>query len=156
MTSANRNNIENATASLLETAYEDALELMSRAADYIESARADEFSELPTAAGPAYSVESTRLTTRLMQAMAWLLLHRAIRNGELPREEAEKPENRLGAKTVCLGGPTRGAGLLPHAFQLLLAKSENLYRRIERLDAHLDIAPANPVHDMVSRLSAGD
>jgi regulator of CtrA degradation len=41
---------------------------------------------------------------------------------------------RLGSKEICLGGREEGAELLPKTLQDLLERSDNLYRRIARLD----------------------
>ena len=51
-------------------------------------------------AAPAlvYATESMRLTTRLMQLASWLLLHRAVKEGEMTLAQAskEKAKVRLG------------------------------------------------------------
>jgi len=41
---------------------------------------------------------------------------------------------RLGSKEICLGGREDGTDLLPRTLQDLLERSDNLYRRIARLD----------------------
>ncbi len=41
---------------------------------------------------------------------------------------------RLGSKEICLGGKQDGIELLPGRLQELLQQSDNLYRRIARLD----------------------
>ena len=52
---------------------------------------------LPRMASVLYAAESMRLTTRLMQMASWLLLQRAVNNGEMTREQvmAEKKKVRL-------------------------------------------------------------
>ena len=43
-----------------------------------------------------YAAESMRLTTRLMQVASWLLVQRAVREGEMPPEAACAEAYRLG------------------------------------------------------------
>src|SRR5690606_15808473 len=52
---------------------------------------------LPRVASVLYAAESMRLTTRLMQMASWLLLQRAVNNGEMSRDQvlAEKSKGRL-------------------------------------------------------------
>jgi regulator of CtrA degradation len=52
--------------------------------------------------------------------------------------------DRLGSKEICLGKTNEGVESLPPVLQDLLERSDNLYRRIARLDDVLfgDAAPA--------------
>ena len=50
---------------------------------------------LPRPAALAYSTESMRLTTRLMQVASWLLLQRAVNEGELTSSEAQAERVRV-------------------------------------------------------------
>ncbi len=66
---------------------------------------------------------------------------------------------RLGSKEICLGAPSEhGEDLLPEALRDLLARSDNLYRRIMRLDDVLfgrrrtPVARASGVHAHLDRL----
>src|ERR1700744_3613853 len=75
-----------------------------------------------------------RVTTRLMQAASWLLVQRAVHEGEMEAEQAAGERYRLGSKEICLGGRQDGTDMLPKTLQDLLERSDNLYRRIARLD----------------------
>jgi regulator of CtrA degradation len=74
------------------------------------------------------------VTTRLMQAASWLLVQRAVSEGEMRAEDASSDRYRLGSKEICFGGKTEGTEMLPNMLQDLLERSDNLYRRIARLD----------------------
>ena len=50
---------------------------------------------LPRPAALAYSTESMRLTTRLMQVASWLLLQRAVNEGELTSRQAQAERVRV-------------------------------------------------------------
>ena len=43
----------------------------------------------------AYATESMRLTTRLMQLASWLLLHRAVKEGEMSLAQANKEKAKV-------------------------------------------------------------
>jgi regulator of CtrA degradation len=81
-----------------------------------------------------YAGESMRVTTRLMQAASWLLVQRAVHEGDMPAEDATNERYRLGSKDICLGASNDGVEFLPGKLRDLLHRSDNLYRRIERLD----------------------
>jgi len=75
-----------------------------------------------------------RVTTRLMQAASWLLVQRAVHDGDMEADTASSDRYRLGSKEICLGKSAEGVESLPSVLQDLLEKSDNLYRRIARLD----------------------
>jgi len=79
--------------------------------------------------------EAFRLTTRLMQVVAWLLIQRAVHAGELTAEEvASDAQYRLGAAGVCRDDSQHHHPTTPDELADLLDRSLNLYVRIERLD----------------------
>ena len=51
--------------------------------------------KLERAAALAYATESMRLTTRLMQLASWLLLHRAVKEGEMSLAQASKEKSKV-------------------------------------------------------------
>jgi regulator of CtrA degradation len=75
-----------------------------------------------------------RLTTRLMQIASWLLVQRAVSEGEMTPEEASREKYRLGAKEICRGRRAEVADVLPPKLVELLDRSATLYERVERLD----------------------
>jgi regulator of CtrA degradation len=81
-----------------------------------------------------YAGESMRVTTRLMQAASWLLVQRAVHEGDMRAEDAAGERYRLGSKEICFGSASDGVELLPKTLQDLLLRSDTLYRRIARLD----------------------
>ena len=69
-----------------------------------------------------------------MQAASWLLIQRAVQDGEMTPEDAASDRYRLGAREICMGKREDGVDLLPKKLLDLLERSESLYRRISRLD----------------------
>lgn len=79
--------------------------------------------------------EAFRLSSRLMQAAAWLLVQRAVHNGEIDLQDVRSdPKYRLGARQVCRDDSMHDHSAIPGPLADLLARSLNLYVRIERLD----------------------
>lgn len=78
--------------------------------------------------------ESLRVTTRLTQVMAWLLLQRAIACGEIPAQDACLDRNRLSGHTVCLDSGAMREKRLPAGLCNLLDRSLHLYLRVLRLE----------------------
>ncbi len=115
--------------------YNEALELAEEAYAYIaeidrNNVRAESPVEDLRLRGEAF-----RLTTRLMQVVAWLLTQRAVHAGELSAADvADGVEHRLGAATVCRDDSQHHHPTIPTAMSDLFDRSLNLYMRIERLD----------------------
>jgi regulator of CtrA degradation len=108
--------------------------LVEETAHYLDGRGRDEARDLPRKAAVLYASESMRVTTRLMQAASWLLIQRAVHDGDMRAEDAARDRYRLGSKDLCLGGRDDAIETLPKTLQDLLRRSDNLYRRIERLD----------------------
>ena len=90
----------------------------------------------------AYAGTSMRLTTRLMQIASWLLVLRAVREGEMTPAEAGDEKYRIGpAERRPSGDPSEG---LPDALRALIGQTDTLYARITRLDRDLFVAPPLP------------
>ena len=69
-----------------------------------------------------------------MQAASWLLVQRAVRDGDMERDDALNDRYRLGSREICLGQCAEDIDPLPAELQDLLSRSDSLYRRIARLD----------------------
>ncbi len=78
-----------------------------------------------------------RLTTRLMQMASWLLLQRAVNNGEMTRDQvlSEKNKVRLDSFNVDRNAP--GWNDLPESFRDLIERSLRLQNRIALLDREI-------------------
>ncbi len=78
------------------------------------------------------SCEALRVTSRLTQVMAWLMLQRAVMAGEVTQEQAMAEDNLLSGQDVCL--VERDELDLPPALRSLLERSHRLYQRVSRLE----------------------
>jgi regulator of CtrA degradation len=123
-----------ANSALFSHTFDEGMSLVEETARYLDGRGRDEARELPRKAALLYAGESMRVTTRLMQAASWLLIQRAVHDGEMRAEDAARERYRLGSKEICLGGREDGVDGLPKTLQDLLRRSDNLYRQIARLD----------------------
>src|SRR5246500_254287 len=95
------------------------------AAAYLDGPGRKESKELQRAAALAYATESMRLTTRLMQLASWLLLHRAVNEGEMSLAQANKEKRKV---KLTSGVPIDEAMLknLPSRLRDLIVRSNRL------------------------------
>ncbi len=98
-----------ASSDLFKTLFRDGMALVEETAAYLDGEGRDAAKSLPRSAALAYASESMRLTTRLMQMASWLLLQRAVNEGELSQVEALSDKKRTCARLERDRRP-RGAG----------------------------------------------
>lgn len=141
-------------APFIERAFHEAMTLVQETAAYLEHQGLQDRDGLPDLARAAFTGESLRLTTRLMQAVAWLMVHRAVSQGDMTPDEGLEPKRRLGGREICLGPAMPGADGLPARLQALLESSRQIYERVARLEDRMlaGAAPANPVHGLLRRI----
>jgi len=108
--------------------------LIERAIRYLENDGRADRSRLTSRGMMIFAAESMRFSTQLMQAMAWLMVQKAVRQGEITTTEAASPKHRLGAHRVCESDEIVGAEFLPDDLRHLMTESRRLYHRISRLD----------------------
>lgn len=147
-----------ANSEVFEKIFVDGMDLVEETAQYLDGEGRQESKLLDRNAALAYASESMRLTTRLMQTASWLLVQRAIKEGEMSAKDALDEKYRIGAKAICATS-LNPAHDLPPKLKDLLIRSERLYIRIERLDSAMfneeEEAPIqNPVNDQLQKLQA--
>ncbi len=119
---------------MFDRTFDEGMALVEETARYLDGKGREEARTLPRKAAMLYAGESMRVTTRLMQAASWLLVQRAVRDGDMDRADALHDRYRLGSREICLGVCAEETDELPVQLQDLLSRSDNLYRRIARLD----------------------
>ena len=140
--------------------FSDGMALVEETAAYLDGDGRDEAKRLPRAAALSYASESMRLTTRLMQIASWLLLQRAVNEGEMTQEEAASDKRRTRIAWQQMPNAAQAVALLPDALQALVEDSLRLQDRIVRLDTMMSApdAPASfaieprPLEAQMSRL----
>ncbi|RAK57577.1 DUF1465 family protein [Phenylobacterium deserti] len=148
-----------ARSELFERTFQEGMELVEETAAYLDGAGRQESKLLSRNAALAYASESMRLTTRLMQVASWLLVQRAVREGDMAPDSACEDRYRLAAEEVCRGGEEEPSDDLPAGLLILLDRSRRLYERVRHLDRRMyveaaeDVAP-HPVLSQLDRLKS--
>src|SRR6202030_4651968 len=75
--------------------FRDGMALVEETAAYLDGPGRKESKKLERSAALAYATEKMRLTTRLMQLASWLLLHRAVKEGEMSLAQANKEKAKV-------------------------------------------------------------
>ncbi len=151
-----------ASSEQFDAIFKHGMALVERTASYLDGPGRKEAKALKAPLTLVYATESMRLTTRLLELASWLLIRRAVKDGEISAEEAAQKRQRV--KLQPLGRPShvRGYAELPQGLRELIDASFALNDRIVQLDRALqspldaDAAPAkaNPVDSQVQRLQA--
>ena len=142
-------------SALFVRTFDEGMALVEETARYLDGPGRADARTLSRKGAILYAGESMRVTTRMMQAASWLLVQRAVHDGDMEPDQASSGRYRLGSKEICLGSAAEGAENLPAALRDLLVRSDNLYRRIARLDDILfggGVMPAPAVQAQINRL----
>jgi regulator of CtrA degradation len=147
-----------AASELFDRTFQEGMELVEETAAYLDGAGRHDSKRLPRKAALAYASQSMRLTTRLMQLASWLLVQRAVREGQMPAAEACQDRYRL-TEEAHKDEPEEGSDLLPGGLLTLLERAARLYARVQHLDRLMYTGPApdagtHPVLAQMDRLQA--
>jgi regulator of CtrA degradation len=148
-----------ATSPVFATLFRDGMALVEETATYLDGPGRQESKKLGRSASLVYATESMRLTTRLMQLASWLLLHRAVKEGEMSLAQASKEKTKVRLANGDRGDP-QSIALLPERLQELIAHSKKLQAEVMRLDAtiHAPVSATqawnNPVERQLGLLKA--
>jgi regulator of CtrA degradation len=126
-----------ASSAQFKALYAEGMALVEETASYLDGSGRAASKLLPRQVSVLYASESMRLTTRLMQMASWLLLQRAVNNGEMTRDQvmAEKKKVRLDAYNIDREAP--GWEDLPLSFRDLIERSLRLQSRVAILDREI-------------------
>jgi regulator of CtrA degradation len=138
--------------------FREGMALVEETASYLDGDGRRDSRRLPRAASLSYATESMRLTTRLMQLASWLLLQRAVNEGDITLDQAnhERAKVKLGGVSSATEGPSWES--LPDRLKDLIRRSLSLQERITRLNSAL-ASPSgatadNPVARELGRIAA--
>jgi regulator of CtrA degradation len=120
-----------------ERMFQEGMALVEEAAAYLDGLGRAESRALPRQAALTYATESMRLTTRLMQIASWLLLQRAVNQGEMSRDQAATEKHKVKLARQNTVAPVEAFEALPSRLQELIGQSLRLQERVLRLDALL-------------------
>lgn len=140
-----------ARSALLQRTFQDGMDLVEETAAYLDGDGRRESRLLSRAAALAYAADSMKLTTRLMQVASWLLVQRAVREGDMTPEAATDPRYRL-SERIIEAEPSHSE--LPIALIEYSVRAEKLFDRVLYLDRRMYLdAPAEPeVNPVLSQM----
>ncbi len=140
--------------------FREGMALVEATAAYLDGPGRTEAKTLARPAALAYATESMRLTTRLMQIASWLLLQRAVNEGELTFDQAKTEKTKVKLTTW---DPSHEESMasLPARLQDLIETSRNVHEQVLRLDQLIYMAKTqekaeieNPVEAQIGLLRA--
>src|ERR1700681_3286510 len=147
-----------AASQSFSTLFREGMKLVEETASYLDGAGRKESKKLDRSSSLCYATESMRLTTRLMQLASWLLLHRAVNEGEMSLAQANKERTKV--KLAPDERPEDAGIVLPERLSSLITRSKKLRDEVRRLDTtiHAPIPEArggsNPLEHQMGILRA--
>lgn len=138
--------------------FREGMGLVEATASYLDGDGRAESAALPREVSLTYATESMRLTTRLMQIASWLLVQRAVAEGEMSAEQARNEHNRVRIAEPMLQPTSAEAQHLPQSLRELIDHSIRLQERIRHLEEVMSggtrPVAANPVRGQLESLQA--
>ena len=142
-----------ASSEAFKALFREGMGLVETSAAYLDGGGRSEAKSLPRMEALAYASESMRLTTRLMQLASWLLLQRAVNEGEMTQAQAAAEKHKVKLSRQELASDAVTFAKLPVPLQDLCRQSLRLQARIVHLDELLYRPKESPV--MAQRLDGG-
>ncbi len=144
-----------ASSDLFDRTFKEGMALVEETAAYLDGDGRRDSRLLSREDALAYAGESMRLTTRLMQIASWLLVQRAVREGDMEASDACDDKYRVSPLNA---DAETTAKMLPGGLLNLLDRSNRLYDRISHMDkrmfidAESDEDKVNPVMNQMQML----
>ena len=130
--------------------FREGMALVEETASYLDGDGRTEAKALQRHAALAYATESMRLTTRLMQLASWLLLHRAVNEGEMSLVQARKEKAKVRVWSD-EHADEESRRMLPERLRELIDRSLDIQARVRRLDSTIHFSGEAPVSNPVER-----
>jgi regulator of CtrA degradation len=124
----------NQSTGLLSRVYNDALALLRQSREYVHEYGQMDFMSVSIENGLALASETSRITSRLTQIVAWYLTQEAYLKGEIDLNEARSEEYKVEMMDSMLDDQGELNPVTPETLKYLLKSSRNLYLRVARLD----------------------
>lgn len=126
---------------LFARTFSEGMSLVEQTANYLDGDGRAVSKTLGRDSALSYAGASMKLTTQLMQIASWLLVMRAVREGEMNLSEAADPKYRLEKSDA---HPDFVDESMPNDLIVLVEQTRQLYLRISRIDAGMfSSAPRN-------------
>jgi regulator of CtrA degradation len=139
--------------------FREGMGLVEQTAAYLDGDGRAASAALPREVALSYATESMRLTTRLMQIASWLLVQRAVAEGEMTAEQARAENDKVRIPEQIMSAVQMETERLPQGLRDLIEHSFRLQARIRHLEGQMSgkvraVEKANPVQDQLASLQA--
>jgi regulator of CtrA degradation len=124
--------------------FQEGMELVEETAAYLDGPGRVDSRNMLRQESVAYASESMRLTTRLMQIASWLLLQRAVADGEITVDQARIEKNRVRLTSQETTTTIDEFEALPLRLRELVGLAARLHARIMHLERLISEAEAVP------------
>jgi regulator of CtrA degradation len=114
--------------------YDAGMRLVEETTDYLGDGGKMAVSGLSDQESLLYTTQSMRLTTRLMQVASWLLLQRAINDGEIPVDQGQQEKSKIRLQNTKIDMSVDGWAALPAPFKDLVQRSLQIQSDVCRLN----------------------
>ena len=138
--------------------FREGMALVEETAAYLDGDGRVESRRLGRPESIAYATESMRLTTRLMQVASWLLVQRAVNEGEMSSDQAQDEKRKVKLTAIRSTLSPEVFERLPERLRELVDRASRLQERVQMLDAQLDDRereepqPGNPLEPQMELL----
>lgn len=147
-----------AASEQFDAIFKEGMSLVEKTAAYLDGPGRKEARALRGPASVLYATESMRLTTRLLELASWLMIRRALKEGEITQEQARNKRARVRLTNPSRQGHVKGYAELPGGLRRLIDASFALNDRIITLDSAMEVVvdqsatADNPVGAQVTRI----
>jgi len=159
MTENDKDGAGNHHPRFMDKSYQEAIDLTFEVANYFErQIKSTHKEKTSVEIHSAHVCESMRLSSCLMQVVSWFLIQKGVDAEEITKSDAAQEKYRLGGKKAFALPRSKIFDQMAPEFKNYLEQTEDLYRRVERLDKMLygEDADQNPVHHMMEKFSETD
>ncbi len=122
-------------AKFINRTFDETMRLLEEARDYSMHDWKEDVCGLPNDESMRVTGERMRLTARLSEIMAWVMVHKAVADGEMTAKQAQSGQYHLSAHDICLAD-NRGSkpDSFPERLGGMLDRSRELYSRVIKMD----------------------
>ena len=138
-----------ASSEMFKKLFAEGMGLVEETASYLDGDGREASRKLNREASLSYATVSMEMTTRLMQAASWLVVQRAVQEGDMTVEEVTEARFRLEDSSINAFAARQNAEL-PDALIVLVDRAKELFDRLHRLDELIFDADEEPVPNPVT------
>ena len=140
--------------------FQEGMALVDAVAAYLDGPGRQQSKNVPRPVALAYAAESMRLTTRLMQIASWLLVQKAINEGDMTPAKVVLERNKVQMSPQGIASHAHVFAQLPETLQEFVAQSLRIQTRIIQFDAQVHapvpeqgVVGSQAVHEQLARLT---